>query len=84
MRHGARVKITDERLKQVEGFYDRHGGITVFIGRFVGVLRALGPFIAGASKMPYRRFLPYDILGAGLWGTRSCCSATSSGIASTA
>ncbi len=69
LRHGERVKITDERLKQVEGFYDRHGGITVFIGRFVGVLRALGPFIAGASKMRYRRFLPYDILGAGLWGS---------------
>jgi undecaprenyl-diphosphatase len=69
LRHGERVKITDERLKQVERFYDRYGGITVFIGRFVGVLRALGPFIAGASKMPYRRFLPYDVLGAGLWGS---------------
>ena len=69
LRHGERVKITDERLRQVERFYDRHGGITVFIGRFVGLLRALGPFIAGASKMPYRRFLPYDILGAGLWGS---------------
>jgi undecaprenyl-diphosphatase len=69
LRHGERLKITDERLKQVERFYDRHGGITVFIGRFVGVLRALGPFIAGASKMRYRRFLPYDILGGGLWGS---------------
>jgi undecaprenyl-diphosphatase len=69
IRHGARVKITEERLAQVERFYQRHGGITVFIGRFVGLLRALGPFIAGASKMPYRRFLPYDILGGGLWGT---------------
>jgi membrane protein DedA with SNARE-associated domain len=69
LRHGERVKITDERLKQVERFYERHGGITVFIGRFVGLLRALGPFIAGASKMPYRRFLPYDVLGGGLWGT---------------
>jgi membrane protein DedA with SNARE-associated domain len=69
IRHGARVKITEERLEQVERFYDRHGGVTVFIGRFVGLLRALGPFIAGASKMPYRRFLPYDILGGGLWGT---------------
>lgn len=69
IRHGERVKITEERLVQVERFYDRHGGVTVFIGRFVGLLRALGPFIAGASKMPYRRFLPYDILGGGLWGT---------------
>ncbi|MGI8594254.1 MAG: VTT domain-containing protein [Solirubrobacteraceae bacterium] len=69
IKHGERVKITDERLQQVERFYERHGGVTVFIGRFVGLLRALGPFIAGASKMPYRRFLPYDVLGGGLWGT---------------
>jgi len=69
IKHGERVKITDERLAQVERFYDKHGGVTVFIGRFVGLLRALGPFIAGASKMPYRRFLPYDVLGGGLWGT---------------
>jgi membrane protein DedA with SNARE-associated domain/membrane-associated phospholipid phosphatase len=69
VRHGERVKITEERLDQVERFYDKHGGITVFIGRFVGLLRALGPFIAGASKMEYRTFLPYDILGGGLWGT---------------
>jgi membrane protein DedA with SNARE-associated domain/membrane-associated phospholipid phosphatase len=69
VKHGARVKITEERLDQVSAFYDKHGGITVFIGRFVGLLRALGPFIAGASKMPYRRFLPYDILGGGLWST---------------
>ena len=69
IKHGERVKITDERLQQVERFYEKHGGVTVFIGRFVGVLRALGPFIAGASKMPYRRFLPYDVLGGGLWGS---------------
>jgi membrane protein DedA with SNARE-associated domain len=69
IRHGARVKITEERLEQVERFYAKHGGPTVFIGRFVGLLRALGPFIAGASKMPYRTFLPYDILGGGLWGS---------------
>ena len=69
LRHGERLKITEDRLQQVERFYDRHGGVTVFIGRFVGLLRALGPFIAGASKMPYRRFLPYDVLGGGLWGT---------------
>ncbi len=71
-RHGPRFKITPDRLLQVEGFFDRHGGKAVLIGRFVGLIRAVAPFIAGSSKMPLRRFLPYDIIGAGLWGTTFC------------
>jgi undecaprenyl-diphosphatase len=39
----------------------------VFIGRFIGFARALVPFVAGASRMPYRRFVVADALGAGLW-----------------
>jgi membrane protein DedA with SNARE-associated domain/membrane-associated phospholipid phosphatase len=72
LRHGGRVKITEERLGQVEGFLDRHGGATILVGRFIGVVRSLAPFVAGASRMPVRRFLPYDILGAGLWATTFC------------
>ncbi|UGS34644.1 bifunctional DedA family/phosphatase PAP2 family protein [Capillimicrobium parvum] len=71
-RHGSKVKITHERLEQVERFFDRHGGKAVLIGRFVGLIRAVAPFIAGSSRMPLRRFLPYDIIGAGLWGTTFC------------
>jgi len=71
-RHGPRVKITHERLQQVEHFFARHGGKAVLIGRFVGLIRAVAPFIAGSSRMPLRRFLPYDIIGAGLWGTTFC------------
>jgi membrane protein DedA with SNARE-associated domain/membrane-associated phospholipid phosphatase len=71
-KHGPKVKITHERLIQVEHFFDRHGGKAVLIGRFVGLIRAIAPFIAGSSKMPLRRFLPYDIIGAGLWGTTFC------------
>lgn len=67
LRHGARVKITEERLEQVEGYFRRHGGKTILIGRFIGLVRALAPFIAGTSRMPYSRFLPYSILGTGLW-----------------
>jgi membrane protein DedA with SNARE-associated domain/membrane-associated phospholipid phosphatase len=66
-RHGPRVKITAERLAQVEGYFARHGGKTILIGRFIGLVRALAPFIAGSSKMPYRRFAPYSIIGTGLW-----------------
>ncbi|HEX8207355.1 MAG TPA: DedA family protein [Solirubrobacteraceae bacterium] len=67
LRHGPRVKITEDRLRQVEGFFERRGGITILIGRFIGLVRALAPFVAGASKMSYARFLPYDVVGSGLW-----------------
>ena len=70
--HGPRFKITEPRLHQVERFFDRHGGKAILIGRFVGLVRAVAPFIAGSSGMPLRRFLPYDIIGAGLWGTTFC------------
>ncbi len=72
VKHGPRFKITEDRLHQVEHFFDRHGGKAVLIGRFVGVIRAVAPFIAGSSGMPLRRFLPYDVIGAGLWGTTFC------------
>jgi undecaprenyl-diphosphatase len=69
LRHGARLKITEERLDQVEGFFERRGGATIMVGRFLGFVRPLLPFTAGASKMPLRRFAPYDVLAAGLWAT---------------
>jgi membrane protein DedA with SNARE-associated domain/membrane-associated phospholipid phosphatase len=67
VRHGPRVKITQERLEQVEMFFHRHGGPTILIGRFIGLVRALAPFVAGASRMPFPRFISYDIVAAGLW-----------------
>ena len=71
-RHGPRVKITDERLEQVEGYFERHGGKTILIGRFIGLVRALAPFIAGSSGLTYRRFIPFSIVGTGLWATAFC------------
>ena len=67
--HGSRVQITPERLGSVERFFERHGGKAILIGRFVGLVRAIAPFLAGSGGMPLRRFVPYDIIGAGLWGT---------------
>jgi membrane protein DedA with SNARE-associated domain/membrane-associated phospholipid phosphatase len=67
LRHGRRVRITEERIQQVEGYFRRHGGKTILIGRFVGLVRALAPFIAGSSGMAYGQFVPYSILGTGLW-----------------
>ena len=44
----------------------------IIVGRFLGFVRPLMPFIAGASRMPLRRFLPYDVLAAGLWSITFC------------
>jgi membrane protein DedA with SNARE-associated domain/membrane-associated phospholipid phosphatase len=67
LRHGSKLRITPERFAQVEAYFERHGGKTILIGRFIGLVRALAPFIAGSSGMPYRAFLPYSVLGTGLW-----------------
>jgi len=67
VRHGPTVGISRQRLEQVERFFAAHGGKTIIIGRFIGLVRAISPFIAGASRMPARRFLPYTTLAAGLW-----------------
>jgi membrane protein DedA with SNARE-associated domain/membrane-associated phospholipid phosphatase len=69
IRHGERIRISRERLAKVEGYFSRYGGRTILIGRFIGLVRALAPFIAGSSKLPYRAFAPYSILGTGLWAT---------------
>ena len=71
-KYGPRVKITHERLEQVEDYFERHGGKTIVIGRFIGLVRALAPFIAGSSGFQYRRFIPYSIVGTGLWATTFC------------
>jgi undecaprenyl-diphosphatase len=75
LKHGPRVPlvpITHERFEGVEKFFDKHGGKTILIGRFIGLVRALAPFIAGSSGMRYRAFVPYSILGTGAWAAAFC------------
>ncbi len=69
LRHGPRVGISHERFEKVEDYFSRHGGKTIFIGRWISLVRALAPFIAGSSGMRYRGFVPYSILGTGLWAS---------------
>ncbi len=66
-RHGPRVGLDRGRLTALEGFYERHGGKTIVLGRFVGFARALSPFVAGASRMPFLRFLAFDLPAAAIW-----------------
>jgi len=65
--HGHHIKLTPDRLAQVERYFAKHGGKTILFGRFIGAVRAVAPFIAGASGMSARRFLPATIAAAGLW-----------------
>jgi membrane protein DedA with SNARE-associated domain len=67
--HGPKVGISHERFERVEDYFGRHGGKTIFIGRFISLVRAFAPFIAGSSGMQYRAFVPYSILGTGLWAS---------------
>jgi len=67
--HGPRVGISHERFEKVEDYFGRHGGKTIFIGRWISLVRAFAPFIAGSSGMGYRAFVPYSILGTGLWAS---------------
>ena len=67
LRHGGSFGINEKRLDQVERFFQGHGNKTILVGRFLGLVRALAPFIAGASKVPARRFLPIDYLAAAAW-----------------
>lgn len=67
IQHGARFKLTPQRIAQLDAFFARHGSKTILVGRFIGFVRAFAPFLAGASHMPPRRFLPTAALAAGLW-----------------
>ena len=56
-----------EYLRRTQAFYERYGGITIIIGRFVPIIRTFAPFLAGVAGMSYRRFLSYNIVGGCLW-----------------
>ncbi len=69
LEHGPAVGVTRARLEPVERFFGRHGAKAILIGRFVGVIRAVAPFTAGASGMPLRSFMPWSLLGTAIWAT---------------
>ncbi len=60
-------KVGTKRWARAEAYLEEKGGRAIFAGRFVGVLRALVPAVAGATRMPYRQFLAWNALGAIIW-----------------
>ena len=54
-------------LQKTEAFYEKHGGKTLVISRFLPLFRTFAPFVAGVGKMDYLRFCLFNLIGAGLW-----------------
>ena len=67
LRFGRYVFLTERRLDAAERFFARHGGKVVTVARFVEGLRQANGIIAGITRMPWRRFLAFNALGAALW-----------------
>ena len=65
-RPDARV-LKQEYLDRTHQFFERHGGKTIVIARFVPIIRTFAPFVAGAGSMTYRHFLFYNVTGAIAW-----------------
>jgi len=59
--------ISQENVEKAQLFFNNHGGKTVLIARFMPFIRTFIPFVAGASRMNYRYFLMYNIIGGALW-----------------
>ena len=56
-----------KHLERAQRFYDKHGGKTIILARFIPVIRAFAPVVAGAGKMNYKKFLTFNLFGGVLW-----------------
>ena len=59
--------LNRNHLLRTQAFYDKYGGKTIIIARFIPIVRTFAPFVAGIGKMQYRRFLSFNVVGAIAW-----------------
>jgi membrane-associated protein len=59
--------LNKEYLKRTHAFYERHGGKTIIIARFLPIIRTFAPFVAGIGQMTYTRFIAFNVVGGVLW-----------------
>jgi len=67
LRHGAKLGLTDDRIKLGQYMFDNHGAKIVFFGRFIAVLRIFAAFLAGVNRYRWSQFLFYNATGAVVW-----------------
>ncbi len=61
------ILFRPSHLEKAQAFYDKYGGKTIIIARFVPIVRTFAPIVAGAAQMPYRQFVVFNIVGGFLW-----------------
>ena len=66
-RYGRVLHLQPRHLARAEAFFARHGAKTVFVGRFIAILRTYGALLAGLARLPYPRFLFWNAAGGCLW-----------------
>ena len=66
-RYGRRVGLNESKVARIHTFFERHGAKTVFIGRFIALLRSWASVLAGVAGMPFGRFMLLNVLGGVVW-----------------
>ena len=64
-----KIPIDEEHIKETKKFFDKYGGKTIIMARFMPFVRTFAPFVAGVSRMSYKQFISYDLIGAFSWVT---------------